>query len=940
MRFFKCVLLLLGLVLTVPFAGAQNTGKIAGLVIDESTGDPLPGVSIVIQELTGVGGATNTDGEYFILQVPPGIYTVVASFIGFRRVTTEQVTVRSDLTTRLNFNLLEQVIEGEELIVMADNSIVQHDVTATRRSTTREELRITPGMEQALDVFKVQAGTVVDAAPQTLSLGEGQTLQVRDESVKNVHVRGGRGGEILFMVDGMPVTHPLYGGRSVLELGVNDVEQVELLTGAFNAEYGQAQSGVVNITTRSGGESYEGGLEYRTDEVPAIGESYSTQYASYYFGGPVPGIRRKDQLNLFVSGSMNLTDTPYDNGRQRGDFGVFGIDVPERQDNSLNLNTKLSWKVNRAIRTALSFNRTQKQWSSFNWLWRNHPNHLAIQERTNTYVGLLVNHTLSPRTFYSLRAGLMQVAYDASLDARTPASFWSFYPDSTSYADGHPESWETWSARGDRTAPYRLESEIAPPTIDPVTGFFNADGYENIWRNDDTRTFTIKGDLTSQLHRRHLLKTGFELQIHQIQYIDIQDGGVTLSPWGRYLYRGEGPENLTTPPGPFPEFGQNRWVFDAKPTTLGAFIQDKFELESLIINAGIRVDAFNPGNSVFDSNWQTQWERATGLDADWPNWRAAISPRFGISFPINPETVIFFSYGHFSQLPEMQFYYRDPYTGGLTGNPHLDFEQTILYEFGFTRALAENWSMDIKSYAKDIARQVGTLQLASAFGFPVALYDNSGYARARGLEFELSKRYSRFTAGSVTYTVQWATGFSSSAFDQYVRSVTDFPHPIRERRLPWDTRHQLVAQATLSAPPGQNPEIFGIRLPSRWDITILSRLSSGQPYTPGTTDPAEQQKLENTATGPPVYSTDIKIRKGFQIGSAEISLFTDLFNVFNQHNVQIQFGFNNWTGQPFRYGDVFQNSSRGLDYYDMVRLRDPRQFSTGRYIKFGLLLSR
>ncbi|NIR62233.1 MAG: TonB-dependent receptor plug domain-containing protein, partial [Aliifodinibius sp.] len=169
----------------------------------------------------------------------------------------------------------------------------------------------------------LQGGTYVGSgAAQSIQLGDGTELQVRDQSVKDVHIRGGRGGEILYMVDGVPVTHPIYGGRDVLELNVSDVEEVELLTGGFNAEYGNAQSGVVNITTRSGGNKLTGGIEYRTDEFNIGDVSYEEHYASFFLGGPEPftsnlfpqiGLDLPGELTFFMSGNADLTNTPYNN---------------------------------------------------------------------------------------------------------------------------------------------------------------------------------------------------------------------------------------------------------------------------------------------------------------------------------------------------------------------------------------------------------------------------------------------------------------------------------------------------------------------------------------------------------------------------------------------------------------------------------------------------
>jgi hypothetical protein len=344
---------------------------------------------------------------------------------------------------------------------------------------------------------------------------------------------------------------------------------------------------------------------------------------------------------------------------------------------------------------------------------------------------------------------------------------------------------------------------------------------------------------------------------------------------------------------------------------------------------------------VKDESFKQQWEAATGLDATWKQYKYKISPRFGISFPITERTVLFFSYGHFNQLPEMQFYYRDPYTGSFTGNPFLDYEQTILYEFGFTHQLSRDWAIDIKSYAKDISQQVQTTELRASLGLPVYLYDNRGYARARGLEFELMKRYSDYFSGKINYTVQWANGYSSSAFDDYIRSLNDFPNPIRERPLDWDIRHQIIFQMAISAPPGRAPRLFGLSLSDDWSISVLSRFASGQPYTPFTLDPAVAQVTENTATAPFTTITDIKMIKTFRILGTRLGIFAEFFNIFNQKNVQIGWGFNNYTGKPFVYGDIDPQLttvglSRLINWYNMQTRLDPRQFSSFRQIHLGM----
>ena len=905
------------LVLAAGAALAGDTGKISGTVRDKRTGEVLIGANVSVKG-SNLGASTDLNGFYYILRVPPGTHELTVTLVGYSKTFIKDVRVQNDLTTEINIKLEQSTVELSEVTVTAEQKLVQKDVTSTRRTVSRETIQSTPGMESATDIFKLQGGTVLSATPPTLTLANGTQIQVRDQSLKDIHIRGGRGGEILYMVDGMPVTHPIYGGRSVVDLNLVDVDNVELLTGGFNAEYGQAQSGVVNITTRSGGETYKGGLEYNTDRWEIFGTSEQTDYAAIYLSGPEPitqkllpsiGVNLPGTMAFFFSGNFNLTNTPYDNNRTRGKVKLLGLDVNERQENDRNLNAKLTYDMTGTHHLALSYHGAWKQWSDFYWMWRDFPDNTAIWGRTNHAANALFSHVLSKSTYYTLNFGYLGVRYKGSHNGMTPADFW--VADSTG----------------------KLVSTTQAPQIDPGTGFFDAQSVDAIWRDDKTNTYTFKGDFTSQVHPAHLLKTGVEVQYNDLSYVDIEDGATHLSRYGLGI-------DSIPPPGPYPLFGLNRWVFHVKPIIGSAYVQDKFELEYLVLNAGVRVDYFYKGSTVMGEAWQDLWQRSTGLAPDWKASMFKFSPRFGVSFPISERTVVFFSYGHFNQLPELQYFYRDPYSGAFAGNPGLDYEQTILYEFGATHQISDDWVIDVKSYAKDISKQIGTTTVYGTEGLPVELYDNKSYGRARGLEFELTRSYVNNLSAKATYTLQWATGYSSSAFDDYIRSTTNFPYPIRERRVDWDIRQQLIVQATAAAPPNQYPSLFGIPLPDDWNLTVLFRWGTGAPYTPGdaTLNPVEAQRRDMTATGPSTSQTDLKFQKGFTIGAIHVALTIDIFNLFNQENVQTvssAYGFNQWTGKPYRYGDVERPQPNFYDYFSIQSLTNPYVFSQPRWTKLG-----
>jgi outer membrane receptor protein involved in Fe transport len=896
---------------------AGNTGKIAGKVTDKESGSPLIGVNITIGG-TRLGAATSTDGTYYIINIPPGTYEVKASCIGYHPLKIKEVVVRVDLTTQLNVKLESDLIESATVEVVAERDMVRKDVTSTRKMVTQEDVTTTPGIVTVTDVFKMRTGASVDQFPTRLPLGGGTQLQVQDESLKDIHVRGGRGGEVLYVVDGVPVNHPLYGGREVLDLNVNDVDQIELLTGAFNAEYGQAQSGVVNITTRSGGSRFEAGAEYKQDMASSFSPGQNNQYASLFTGGPLLP-ESLGSLAFFLSANVRRDDGVFQLGRRPQDLKLFNL-IPlhdgARQDNTSDLNLKLSWDASAESKFVLSHQASWKNWTvqsgDYKWGFKNFPDSTAQYQRNTQNWNLRYSNIISPSTIFNLNLGYLHVKYNGSVDGtRTPADFW---------VAAHN------SIGGDS-----LYTTAIPPRTDPATNFYDSAGVEALWRDDLTRTFTAKAEIFSQVTPEHFMKAGASVQYNDLSYVDIQDGAYKLSNYGLWL-TGDG-LYADPPPGPFPEFGQNRWVFHTFPIIGDAYIQDKFERESMIMNVGLRLDWLYLGKQVNDPHYKATWQAATGIEPNWKLFKYIFSPRFGISFPITEFMVAFFSYGHFNQLPEMQAYYRDPWSGSLTGNPLMGFEKTILYEFGFTYQFATDWAVDIKAYGKDISDQVTTQQLKSASGVPVQLFVNNNYGRVRGLEIELNKRYSHYFTLDLSYALQWASGYASSEYSDYILTTLNLPPPIRERPLDWDIRHQVMMNLAIISPPGKHLDLFGLEIPDDWTISFLTRFATGLPYTPGTMDPLLTRILQNSANMPYTFTTDMRIEKSFRVLGSAITVFADVYNLFNRRNVQ---AVSPWTGEPYKYGDVTGGQQDINSWSRAYAIMGPNWYSPPREILLGL----
>ncbi|RPH92905.1 MAG: TonB-dependent receptor, partial [Calditrichaeota bacterium] len=211
---------------------AATTGKIAGKVIDKETREPLPGANVTIVD-TRYGAATDGDGDFFIINIPPGKYTVKSNMMGYGSVQYTDVVISINSTATLNFQLSPQVIEGEVVTVTASAISFKKDQTSSVRHVSSDQIDVLP-LQDLSDVIQMQAGVV-----------EG-------------HFRGGRLGEVSYMVDGVPVNESFSGTSSTITIENDVVKDLEVITGTFNAEYGRAMSGIVNAVTKDGSDQIHG----------------------------------------------------------------------------------------------------------------------------------------------------------------------------------------------------------------------------------------------------------------------------------------------------------------------------------------------------------------------------------------------------------------------------------------------------------------------------------------------------------------------------------------------------------------------------------------------------------------------------------------------------------------------------------------------------------
>jgi outer membrane receptor protein involved in Fe transport len=295
---------------------AGTTGKITGRVTDSNTGEPLLTVNVIV-EGTSLGASTNADGVYFILSVPAGTYTVKASMMGYKEVVVRNVLMQSDLTSRVDFRLEPTVLKaGEEVVVIAEKPLIEKDVTASRQTRTSDELALMP----------------VDNINQVLTLTAGAVDQDG-----NLHIRGGRNREVAYLIDGALVADPLTGGFDA-DIPTMALEEVSVTTGGFGAEYGSAQSGVVNMILKEGGTAYNGAFNVKTSDFsgfrkdPWHEQLWDIQGS---LGGPVPYAHN---VRFFLSSEYAPT---------QGDY-------PHDDKNPLTVQGKLTYTPTPKVKLALS----------------------------------------------------------------------------------------------------------------------------------------------------------------------------------------------------------------------------------------------------------------------------------------------------------------------------------------------------------------------------------------------------------------------------------------------------------------------------------------------------------------------------------------------------------------------------------------------------------
>jgi len=763
-----------------------QTGKIAGIVTDASSGGALIGCNVLVKG-TSQGASTDANGEYFIINLSPGSYDLEFSMIGYAAYTAEGVSVNIDVTTPLNAAVSTEAVAMSGIVVTAEQPAIENTLTSTKQIVSGD-------MMSRMAVTDVN--DVVKTLPGVTEVGG------------DLHIRGGRSGEEMYLVDGASVTNAVMGGEAI-PVNPGMVGELQLITGTFNAEYGQAMSGLFNTVLREPAAGFHASFGYRT----TLGQEYFKADAGTFSGTGVYAETMEivDDEGAYTDAAENTdyTKTAFGGEKTIMDFsagfgtsalgGVFSLRtlddggrLPGLAEDLQNVQAKLNYQLGSSLKLsaeAMYYTRNGFYDPSYDaermdagmdiwqWLWA--MDQYPVTEESATQFGVTANYVMSPSTNITVRADMMMRNQE----------------DGAQSADGKFVDFETSSnAKVTATTSYNgAEGPNHTKVMEDRTNsnaWYNTENvYGHYFKSKETIT-TIGAHATSQLNNRHQLKAGFDYRM-----FDLDRSGHDVW-YGRTLGYTEANPRL-----------QHNSFGGATPTEIAAYAQDQMEFNDMILNVGLRFDGFDAGSDK--GVWANDAVSEAGADATLnpfdPSKRSAttmktqISPRLGASFPVGDNMAFRYAYGSFFQRPE--FYsllnnHMAQMDGGTEsgffiylGNADLDPMKNTIYEMGLQYSLASNLKLDVSGYHRDIsnlqasqevyaipfrdstsADWVGTGDAFEAAHYSVMVSDHFG--DVRGLETSLSKTGQSGLTGRVSYTFSIARGTASDKINAGNGSLT------------------------------------------------------------------------------------------------------------------------------------------------------------------------
>jgi len=926
---------------------AGETGKVSGQITGKDTGEPLVGANIVVDGMQ-LGSSTDLDGIYFILHLPPGKYTLTVSYLGYANMHIENVMVRADYTTRVSAEMEAEALElDDDIVVVATRPVIQKDVTSSTQFMDIEELAQLPVTNSEEAIF-LQTGVLFDALPMIGGLGGGGKGEAR------YAVRGGGQDQVGWYINGVRTQSSIDGradrGNAFTFMNLNAIQEVQVITGGFNAEYGEAQSGIVNVITKEGGDRFSGAAEF------IYGLPGQHHFGNYIYD---PNTQKEFIDNRDSTGNLDpnwwtdhrkkqvydYRDTPdrtlylslggpiFRAGNTNANFFVssqfqqraYALPHPRDSKNLENVigNIVLHFGPMKTLRLSGMYN---------------HEEHTTLQETAD----------FTHQAKYYRAWGSVLDTYVYSLSAQ-----WTHIVSNGLFYDLKLSNYMFNFQEG--PSDFTVLGESANPTI---WGFDRYDGYPDepfdayafIYDNNSKAgDISLIGSLNWQFDVNNLLKTGFEFRYHTYDEISLKR---------------------------FPSFSDhpvdwmNRGLHEKfHPIQFAAYIQDKMEFASMILNLGVRYDYFNPNRDwfvntglfnpsvdpLFDSELDPDGDQVDengrvkySFDNVLRQPRAPvedyhmISPRIGVSFPVTENTLLHFNYGHFRQMPPLdrmfEFnYFRPEYLiragkeardEGLEvenipskdGDPErvvtftlepLKPEKTIMFEVGIKHNFDNFAVLDVTAFYKDVFDQNEArfnLFDRRIYGYdpfrgtttPNTFYVSNfpgDYGDSRGFEISLRTLFSQLITLDINYSFSRATSGRASPG---IIELAEGGEPTYtydtdvELRIPvektFSRPHVMRVNLFLNYPYGRSSS-FLAKIIEGGSASLLYKMTSGQAFT--YLLPTDPPDTYDNYRYPAIQLVDLRLEKMFHIWSTHtMSIYALITNVLNTKNLR-------------SYGDIF-----------------------------------
>jgi hypothetical protein len=953
------------------YLNAGTTGKIAGVIKDKANGEPLPGVNVYL-EGSALGAATDLEGYYVIIHVPPGNYTLVVSSVGYQQAIFRDVRVNIDQTTEINAELNQVTLDIEETIeVVANRPVVERDVAASRANLSIEEVAVMP-VVTVQNVVGLQAG------------------------IEGLSVRGGGSDEVVFMVNGMTLRDER-DNRPYTGISYTSIEEIQVQTGGFSAEFGNIRSGLVNIITKEGKKSLY--------DFSFLGR-YKAASPKHF--GPSPNAPESYWIRPFVDpqvcweGTSNWDEFtrkqyPTFSGYNALSEKLLADDDPTNDLTPLELQQLFLWEHRRQLDISepdysydLSFGGPVPVIGEdlgnlrFHTSYRSSQNMYLYPISDDAYRDynwqLKLNSDLGPGTNLLIEGLIGRESGSSSNNSGLPGIFTSsgaiagYIDQGFSYAEGATFGTDYWSRakvdyasvgiklthaigpksfyeamlqafhsaydtnpgrERDFTKKYQFGSEYyvdeapygwAPTSPDAsiVTGMNMGTGFANSRDSSKITAYTAKFDYANQIDRYNFLKTGVEFSITN----------------SRFNYANFDPSLVSSNT-------QTKW--DRNPVRGALYISDKLEFEDMVAQLGLRLDYSHAGGDwyVYDPFTKAfSGAQSNGvdtlLDKEPTKHIFTLSPRLAIAFPITEDSKLYFNYGHFRQLPTAENLYilrRRSYYNNVTriGSPNNPLPRTIAYELGYEHNLSDQFLLRLAGYYNDVSDQPLLVSYVSADNtVNYSVSEPNSYRDTRGFEVTLNKNRGNWVRGFLNYTYMVSsTGrfgkgsiYESSSEQRKYDQGSGRTYNYQNKPVP-----EPYARANIDffSPEEYGPEFAGLKPLGGWRLNVLATWRSGdwQKWYGG----SESTFLDYNLQWRDNWYCDIRLSKTLNLAGAHVELFVDINNVFNFKQLR-SYGFSSAEDRTAYFKSLhFPEDTEGQEYWGYVNI--PGDDKPGDYRKSG-----